>query len=110
MFYISRLFYHTNPFLKKKTLKPNQIFPDFWRLCGICAMGMIQTVELIKKKEKKKNNNHRFQKIVTTVLSSGLSGLLSWKYSTAFWILAMQARYSSSLPEGLRKSKYMISQ
>ncbi len=36
-------------------------------------------------------------------MSSGLSGLLSWKYSTAFWIFAMQARYSSSLPVGLKQ-------
>lgn len=40
----------------------------------------------------------------TTVLSSGLSGLLSWKYSTAFWILAIQARYSLSLPVGLKQN------
>lgn len=37
----------------------------------------------------------------TTRFSSGLSGLLSWKYSTAFWILSMQFKYSSSLPVGL---------
>lgn len=38
----------------------------------------------------------------TTRFSSGLSGLLSWKYSTAFWILSMQFKYSSSLPVGLK--------
>lgn len=39
---------------------------------------------------------------LTTRFSSGLSGLLSWKYSTAFWILSMQLKYSSSLPVGLK--------
>lgn len=38
----------------------------------------------------------------TTRFNSGLSGLLSWKYSTAFWILSMQFKYSSSLPVGLK--------
>lgn len=45
---------------------------------------------------------------LTTLLSSGLSGLLSWKYSTAFWILAMLPRYSSSLPVGLERRKVLL--
>ena len=45
---------------------------------------------------------------LTTLLSSGLSGLLSWKYSTAFWILAMLPRYSSSLPVGLERRRAVL--